>query len=79
MRVKKELDLHLLIRRLLDQMAPGDYTSLIELLTPPVMNFLSRHDRDSMRSHFWKLTIIQPGFIPLGLKLLTRSIFGPKR
>ena len=79
MRVKKELDLHLLIRRLLDQMAPGDYASLIEMLTPQVMNFLSRHDRDSMRSHFWKLTIIQPGFIPLGLKLLTRSIFGPKR
>jgi flavin-dependent dehydrogenase len=78
MRVKKELDLHLLIRRLLDQMAPGDYASLIKLLTSPVMSFLSRHDRDSMRSHFWKLTIIQPGFIPFGIKLLTRSIFSPK-
>ena len=42
MRVKRELDLHLLIRRLLNQMQPGDYQRLIGMLTPPVMNFLSR-------------------------------------
>lgn len=75
MRVKRELDLHFLIRELLHQMSPGDYSRLIGMLTPPVMNFLSRHDRDSMRSQFWKLTILQPGFIPLGLTLLARSIF----
>jgi len=74
MNVNKELALHHYIRRLLDQMAPGDYENLIEMLNPSVTSFLSCHDRDNMRSHFWKLAILQPRFIPLGLKLLSRSI-----
>ena len=72
-KVKKELDLHLLIRRLLDQMSPDDYDELIDILNPSVTDFLSCHDRDNMRSHFWKLVVLQPRFIPLGLKLLSRS------
>lgn len=72
--VKKELDLHLLIRRLLDQMSPRDYDDLIDMLNPSVTNFLSCHDRDNMRSHFWKLALLQPRFIPLGLKLLSRAV-----
>ena len=74
MTVTKELDLHHHIRRLLDQMAPGDYENLIDMLNPSITTFLSCHDRDNMRSHFWKLAIFQPRFIPLGLKLLSRSI-----
>lgn len=73
-KVKRELDLHYLIRRLLDQMASGDYDELIDMLNPSVTNFLSLHDRDNMRSHFWKLVVLQPRFVPLGLKLLSRSI-----
>ena len=73
-KVKKELDLHLLIRRLLDQMTPDDYDDLIDMLNPAVTDFLSCHDRDNMRSHFWKLVVLQPRFIPLGLKLLSKSI-----
>lgn len=73
-KVKRELDLHYLIRRLLDEMTPADYDDLIDMLNPSVTNFLSLHDRDNMRSHFWKLVILQPRFIPLGLKLLSRSI-----
>ncbi|RLC99936.1 MAG: hypothetical protein DRI46_08525 [Chloroflexi bacterium] len=75
LKVTRELDLHQLIRRLLDQMTPEDYTDLIEMLNPSVTNFLSQHDRDNMRSHFWKLAVLQPRFIPLGLKLLFRSVF----
>lgn len=71
---KKELNLHHYIRRLLNQMAPGDYENLIIMLNPSVTSFLSRHDRDNMRSHFWKLAVLQPQFIPLGLKLVSRSI-----
>ena len=75
LKVKWELDLHHLIRRLLDQMIPRDYDDLIEMLTPSVTKFLSQHDRDNMRAHFWKLAVLQPRFIPLGLKLLFRSIY----
>lgn len=71
--VKRELDLHLFIRRLLDQMSTDDYQKLIDYISPSVQNLLSFHDRDRMSAHFWKLPFIQPGFIPLGLKLLLKT------
>ena len=70
--VTRELDLHLLIRKLLEKMDQKDYERLVELISPNVQSFLSRHDRDAMRYHFWKLILIQPRFIPLGIKLLLR-------
>ncbi len=70
--VTRELDLHFFIRELLGKMDQKDYVRLVELLSPPVLSFLSRHDRDTMRHHFWKLLLIQPRFIPLGIKLLLR-------
>jgi len=71
--VMRELDLHLFIRKLLGNMANDDYQELIRYISPPVQNLLSSHDRDEMRSHFWKLPFLQPGFIPLGLKLLLKT------
>ena len=71
--VMRELDLHLFIRKLLGNMANDDYQKLIRYISPPVQNLLSAHDRDEMRSHFWKLPFLQPGFIPLGLKLLLKT------
>lgn len=68
--VTRELDLHLLIRKLLEKMDQKDYERLVELISPNVQSFLSRHDRDAMRYHFWKLILIQPRFISLGIKLL---------
>ena len=71
--VMRELDLHLFIRKLLGKMSTDDYQKLIRDISPPVQNLLSSHDRDGMRSHFWKLPLLQPGFIPLGLKLLLKT------
>ena len=68
--VQRELNLHLLIRTMLEKMSDYDYERLVQLITPSVQSLLSRHDRDGMRSHFWKLPFLQPGLIPLGLKLL---------
>ena len=70
--VTRELDLHYFIRKLLEKMDQKDYERLVELISPDVQSFLSRYDRDAMRSQFWKLLLIQPRFIPLGLKLLLR-------
>jgi flavin-dependent dehydrogenase len=70
--VTRELDLHYFIRKLLEKMEQKDYERLVELISPDVQSFLSRYDRDAMRSQFWKLLLIQPRFIPLGLKLLLR-------
>jgi hypothetical protein len=38
---------------------------------------LSTVDRDQMRSHFWKLVVYQPGYIPLGIKLLSKWKISP--
>jgi len=70
--VTRELDLHFFIRQLLEKMDQEDYVKLVGLLSQPVLSFLSRYDRDTMRQHFWKLLLIQPRFISLGLKLLFR-------
>ena len=70
--VTRELNLHFFIRQLLEKMDQKDYVRLIELLSPSVLSFLSKYDRDTMRQYFWKLLLIQPRFIPLGLKLLFR-------
>lgn len=70
---RRELDLHLFIRKLLGQMSTDDYQKLIKYISPPVQSLLSNHDRDRMRAHFWKLPFLQPGFIPLGLKLLLKT------
>lgn len=69
---RRELNLHLFIRTLLDRMTSADYSQLIESITPAVEAFLANRDRDGMRSQFWKLPLLQPRFIPLGLKLLVR-------
>jgi len=74
-RVTRELDLHFFIRQLLEQMNQKDYERLVGLLTPAVLSFLSRYDRDTMRQHFWMLPFIQPAFIPLGLKLFISKLF----
>jgi flavin-dependent dehydrogenase len=71
--LKQELDLHVWIRKLLERMRLEDYRKMVELISPEVKQFLAVNDRDRMRKQFWKLPFLQPGFIPLGLKLLLRS------
>jgi digeranylgeranylglycerophospholipid reductase len=69
----RELDLHAFIRNLLGRMNQVDYGLLISSLSQPVLSFLRKNNRDSMRSEFWKLVFIQPRFIPLGVKLLLKK------
>ncbi|MCK4489534.1 MAG: hypothetical protein KAU23_04700, partial [Anaerolineales bacterium] len=63
---------HWFIRELLEKMDQKDYERLVKLISPNVQSFLCRYDRDAMRRQFWKLILIQPRFIPLGLQLLLR-------
>jgi flavin-dependent dehydrogenase len=71
--LERELDLHWWIRALLERMEQDDYRKMIKRLSSPVTDFLARHDRDSMKSRFWKLPFLQPLYIPLGVKLLFRK------
>ena len=71
---KREMDLHFYIRKLLGNMNQVDYQHLVRYLNPAVLSFLSLNDRDSMRRKFRLLPILQPRFIPLGIKLVLKWI-----
>lgn len=71
--LKRELDLHWWIRGLLERLDNEGYDRLVAKISPQVIRFLGRYDRDGMRGHFWKLPFMQPWFIPLGLNILLRK------
>jgi flavin-dependent dehydrogenase len=68
--LKRELDLHWFIRLLLDRLDNPGYDRLVRSVTPAVQQFLSRHNRDEMAGAFWKLPLLQPSLLTLGLRLL---------
>ena len=58
--VKRELNVHWLLRLLLDRLDDHGYDQLVSTVTPRVRNFLSRYDRDSMDPVVWRLPILEP-------------------
>jgi len=58
--VKRELNLHWLLRLLLDRLDNKGYDRLAGTVTSKVRNFLSRYDRDSMTPVAWRLPILEP-------------------
>jgi flavin-dependent dehydrogenase len=64
----RELDLHWLIRKVLDRLDNQGYALLLSSLSPPVRTFLGQHNRDSMASVFWRLPLLQPKFFLLALR-----------
>ena len=73
--LKKELDLHWLIRFALDRLDNRGYNQLLRAISTRVQGFLGRHDRDSMRRVFWRLPLLEPRLIRVGL----RSAFSGSR
>jgi len=71
-RTKRELNVHWLLRLLLDRLDNRGYDQLVRAMTPKVRNFLSRHDRDSMSPVAWRLPILEPRL----LKVLWNSVLG---
>jgi len=58
--VKRELNVHWLLRLLLDRLDDHGYDQLVSTVTLKVRNFLSRYDRDSMDPVAWRLPILEP-------------------
>ncbi len=58
--LKRELDLHWLVRVLLDRLSNRGYEALIRALTPRVRHFLSTYTRDEMAGRLWKLALTTP-------------------
>ena len=70
--VKRELNVHWLLRLLLDRLDDHGYDQLVSTVTPRVRNFLSRYDRDSMGRVVWRLPILEPRL----LKVLWNCLWG---
>ena len=70
--LNRELDLHWLLRSLLDRLDEDGYRKLFSCINPRVQQHLRRHTRDDMSGVIWQLPFLQPRFIPLGIKLLLR-------
>jgi flavin-dependent dehydrogenase len=72
--LKRELDLHLLVRRLLDGFTDADYDRLIDFLQGELKEVLSERTRDELSQMYLKMIASQPGLVILGVKALLRGI-----
>ncbi len=68
--VKRELNVHWLLRVLLDRLDNRGYDQLVSTVSLKVQNFLSRYDRDSMNPVFWRLPILEPRLLRVAWKCL---------
>jgi flavin-dependent dehydrogenase len=73
-RLKRELDLHLLARRLLHGFTDADYDALIGFLDGGLKEVLSERTRDELSQMYLKLIASQPRLVILGAKALLRGI-----
>jgi flavin-dependent dehydrogenase len=74
--LKRELDLHLLIRRALHGFTQAEYSRLLDLLNRRVRSKLGAYSRDEAGKVLWQVLLNQPRFLLAGLRsLLTNGSF----
>lgn len=72
--LRRELDLHLLLRRSLHDFRQSDYSLLVDLLNDPAKQSLASYSRDEAWKILWRVCLRQPRLALLGLRgLLMRS------
>ncbi len=72
--LKRELDLHLLVRRLLDGFTDVEYDLLIDFLDGELREVLSDQTRDDLSQMYLSLISSQPKLLILGAKALLRGM-----
>ena len=72
--LKRELDLHLLLRVILDRFTPADYDDILRLLNQRTKAVLQTHNRDELTRAFWSLPLAQPQLLPLAVRVLLRQV-----
>jgi len=68
--LKAELDLHSMMRVILDRLGDRDYDRLLELLDARSTNILATHNRDEFKGAFFRLLLTQPRLLLLAAKSL---------
>lgn len=71
--LKRELDLHLLVRRLLDGFTDVDYDRLLDFMDSDLVGVLSGETRDDLSRMYLNLITSQPKLLLLGAKALLRG------
>ena len=67
--LRRELNLHLLIRRALHHFAQKDYVGLLDLLNRSAQRSLGAHTRDEAGNLLWRLCLLRPRVLLLGLRV----------
>jgi flavin-dependent dehydrogenase len=73
--LRLELNLHLLVRHILNRFNDENYDELIGMLNGGLKDILEEWTRDQLTQSFWKLILTEPRLVTLGAKTLLRSIF----
>jgi flavin-dependent dehydrogenase len=72
--LRRELNLHLVLRRSLHDFQQSDYSRLVDLLNAPAIQSLGEYSRDEAWKILWRICLKQPRLVLLGLRgLLTRG------
>lgn len=72
--LRRELDVHLLLRRSLHNFEQADYSRLVDLLNAPAKASLGEYSRDEAWKILWRVCVRQPRLALLGLRgLLMRG------
>lgn len=66
--LRRELDLHLLLRRSLHAFQQADYSRLVDLLNDPAKESLGEYSRDEAWKILWRVCLRQPRLILLGMR-----------
>jgi flavin-dependent dehydrogenase len=75
--LRRELDLHLLIRRSIHRFRQNDYSRLVDLMNAAVRSSLSRVSRDEAARVLWQICRSQPRLLLMGLRgLMARELPG---
>jgi flavin-dependent dehydrogenase len=66
--LRRELDLHLLIRRTIHSFEQADYSRMVDLMNASTKRSLSRYTRDEAGRVLWHLALSQPRLLLLALR-----------
>lgn len=72
--LKRELDLQLLMRAILNRFTDGDYDELLRLLNSRTREVLRTYSRDEMMKGIWRLVLAQPRLLSLAARIFLRHL-----
>ncbi len=66
--LRRELDLHLLVRKTIHRFKQDDYSRLVDMMNDSTRRSLSQYTRDEASRVLWKLALSQPRLLLLALR-----------